>query len=334
MANLYQNTIEAVQHLPTEMENPVMSGVVAGVIVGAGYIAKQHHLRTHEKGAYDASGNGELISASQIGTEKRTARQRFSPAMQLFIGATLVGVHFVAQPTYEATFPDAEAEVMVVSDVSSSMVFTEDLGKNGVSRYEAAVLGIQRSEYQGSLGIAQTGARTQIISKQTTGWRSVAASIDVPKVDSNGGALLPALEQAATLFTQDQETEKRNGTIVIISDGTVNETREQITAKMAELEDEGLTVRAVVPGTSDGTYTLPQTTKRTTAGTKPDIFASLGKNVKTAKTVEDVIKTVKEEIKSAGTRRERKDWPILGLLGSGIAALGVGRMLKRISNKD
>lgn len=332
MSNLYHTTIESVQHLNTlDAERPILAAAALAV-AGAGYCAKRYHTSTHPKGAQDARGIQQQIQASRIGTEANTDKMLFSPVKQVALGLGIAALQ-LAQPTYEATYPDAEAEVMVVADVSSSMVYTSDLGANNTTRYGAAIEGLKESDFQGSLGFIQTAGSTQIMSKPITDWRAQVASIELPKVDPNGGSFIPALEQAATLFTENPETKLRNGTIVVVSDGTVNESREQINAQADKLEEMGLTVRVVVPGSNDGEYTLPQTTQQTKAGIKPDSFAAFGDSVTRADTVEEVKEAVSEDITAAGTRREKEDWPVPVLLGGAIALVGAGRALKRVITK-
>lgn len=331
MSQFLQNSIEAVQHVPMDVERPVLAAAALAV-AGAGLYAKHYHSNTDPKGAIDFRGNQKQLQDSRIGTAVNTDKMLFSPVKQVALGLGIAALQ-LAQPTYEATYPDAEAEVMVVADVSSSMVFTSDLGSDKMPRYGAAVEGIKESDFQGSLGFIQTAGSTQIISKPIKDWRAQVTSIELPKVDTNGGQLIPALEQAATLFTEDPETKLRNGTIVVLSDGSVNETREQIAAQADELEDMGLTVRVVVPGTNDGEYTLPQTTQTTKAATKPDSFAAFGDSVVKAATVEEVKEAVSEDITAAGTRREKEDWPVPVVLGGAIALVGIGRALKRVITK-
>lgn len=332
MSNIYHTTIEAVTHLPNEAEQLHIGVAAALAVAGAGLYARHYHANTNHQGAQDARGIGAQLHASKIGTEANPDKTLFAPVKQIAAGLGIAALQ-LAQPTYEATFPDADAEVMVIADVSSSMIYTGDLGAVGVSRYAAAIQGLKESDFQGSLGFIQTAGSTQIISKPLVDWRAQATSLDLPKIDPNGGSFVPALEQAATLFTEDPETKLRSGTIVVLSDGSVNESREQIKAQADKLADMGLTVRVVVPGTSDGAYTLPQTTQETKAGTQPDQFAAFGDNVKQADTVEAVKAAVSEDIKTAGTRRERQDWPVPIVLGGAIGLLGFGRMIKRTITK-
>lgn len=327
MSNIYHNTIEAVQHVPLDVERPMLAAAALAV-AGAGLYAKHYHSNTDPKGAIDFRGNQRQLADSRIGTAADTDKILFSPVKQVAIGLGIAALQ-LAQPTYEATYPDAEAEVMVVADVSSSMVFTSDLGSGEATRYGAAVEGLKESDFQGSLGFIQTAGSTQIMSKPIKDWRAQVASIELPNIDPNGGQFIPALEQAATLFTEDPETKLRNGTIVVVSDGTVNESREQINAQADKLEEMGLTVRVVVPGTNDGEYTLPQTTQQTKAGIKPDSFAAFGDSVTRADTVEEVKEAVSQDITAAGTRREKENWPVPLVLGSAIGLVGIGRLLKR-----
>lgn len=330
MSDMIHTTIESFSSLPNMPEQPsdVLAAAASMAVVAAGaYYARHYHANTNPKGAVDARGNQNQLRGSLIGTAADTDKMLFSPVRQIAIGLGIAALQ-LAQPTYDATYPDAKAEVVVIADSSSSM-FAKDLGEPGVTRYAAAIQGLKESEFQGSLGIIQTAAETELITKPIVGWRPQAASIDQPRVNPNGGEIGPALDLAASLFTEDPETKLRSGTIVMLSDGTVNKSREQLQTQADKLKKMGIIVRVVVPGTSEGTYVLPKSTQKVKAGIQPDNFAAFGDNVTQADTVEEVREAVSKDIKTAGTRRERKNWPVPLILGSAIGLLGVGRLVKR-----
>ncbi|MDL2341826.1 MAG: VWA domain-containing protein [Patescibacteria group bacterium] len=337
MAQTYETIIEAVQHVPTDVHNPIATGLAVAAVAGVGFLTKQYHTATNERGAYDARGNGDQIRASLIGYEAKNNKYRFAPVKKIAAGLGLVAVQYIAQPGYQSSYADAGAEAMVVADASSSMIFTHDLGQAKLSRYDAAVKAIEQADFKGKLGFIEPAIDAKspatVISKPAQNWRALAPKLQKPVVSPNGAQLVPAMEQAAALLTEDPKTHKRDGTLVVISDGTVNESASDISEEITKLRRSGVTVRVVVPGTTSGTYRLPQTVKQSKAGVTPGVFAAASDNLRLATDSQAVTAAVQAEIKTAGTGHEHHDWPIPGALGVLALALGGGQFIERTLRK-
>ncbi|MCW2957089.1 MAG: hypothetical protein JWO69_1958 [Thermoleophilia bacterium] len=341
MANLYENTIEAVQHIPTEISHPVSAGLAVGAVGVAAYFANRHHAGTHEKGGHNARGiqstiwaTQEAMRANAIGTEKKDAKQQFSPVKQIAVGLGLSAVQFIGMPGYEATFPDADAEVMVIADASNSMTQTFDLGSKEVSRYDAVISGIEKSDFAGSMGFIKMGETVTMTSKPAKDWTTQIPLLKETAVDPNGGQLIEALTRSAEQISLNPETKKRSGTLILMSDGTVSNRTVDLAKKAEQLKAEGLTLKVITPGTAAGTYIDKETNTEAKSAVKPENLAMFDKSVDNPKTVAETIEMISQEIKSSGTRRERENWPLPGIIGVPIGLLGLGRLIKQRVNKD
>lgn len=329
MPNIYENTIEAVQHLPTEWDNPVLTGAAVVTIAGAGLVAKYYHNHTPEKGAVDARGISQALEDSKIGADKDSNKRRFSPITQAAFGAGFLAIHLIGQPGYEATFADAGAEVMIVADASNSMTLTFDLGIPEISRFDGVVSGIQKSEFAGSMGFIKMGETVSLITSPTKDWATQIPNLKEVIIDPNGGKLIAAMTQAAEQITLDPETKQRAGTVVLISDGTVSNRTADLAKKAEQLKAEGITVKVISPGTAAGTYIDRESNSEAKSAVKPDNLAMFDKTIGNPTSVAETIEVINDEIKSSGTRREREQWPIPIVAATALGAYALTRFVTR-----
>lgn len=332
MANSYEPFVDAITHVPTGMEHPVLTGFAVAAVVGGGYLAQQYmSSHRHEQGAVDVRRNQAAILASQIGTAKETDKQRFSPVAKTFIGLGFLALQFVGQPTYETTVPNPNAETVVVADVSNSMYYGHDVGGTAKdTRSSVAIDALKQSQYTGLLGFVQTASTNKIISKPVKNWRPLIKEFGSAQVDPNGGQLIPALDRASSLLSENPATHKRDGTILVISDGTINESAADLTTEAAKLQKAGITLRVVVPGTANGGYRLPGTTTQVLAGAEPGRFNGFGSDVRAATNVGAINQAVQSQLESAGKSHERHGWPVPGELGALALVLAFGQFSKRV----
>ena len=329
MANSYEPIVEAFTHVPTDMAHPWLSAAAVAAIAGAGYLGRDYMSRANEQGAVDFRRNATALQASQIGTEKATDKQRRAPAALALAGLALAAVQ-IGQPFYNVSLPNPNSEVAVVADVSNSMYYGHDVGSPKDTRYSAAIDALKQSKYQGWLGFVQTANSNKIITKPVKNWQPLVKEFAKPQVDPNGGQLIPALERASQVLSEDPHTHQRSGTILVISDGTVNESAQDLTTEASKLQKTGITLRVVVPGTPDGGYILPGTTQTIKAGAAADRFDGFGAHVYRATNVAAINQAVQSQLEASGITREHRNWPVPGALGALALLVALGQFSKRV----
>lgn len=323
MAEIIQQTIDQMTHYPTGMERPAM--VAGAIALTAAAVALQTHRfnKTEEQFAVDNYAGSELMKTTLIPDSKANRRGRLrSPRLEL-VGLGLAAAALLAQPTYETSIPDETANVVVVDDMSSSMLLARDLSESGVSRSQAVNAGLFSADYKASLAVVQTAEGNKIVLPLTKNWEVQRAVIEKPAVKPNGGALVAGLELAASALPLSKDGTKRDGNIIILSDGTIDDDPSAVTAEAQKLKDQGITVKVIVPGSEAGTYTLTEGSAPVKAGANPSRFAGFGEdNVVATNDVNKIEAAVRSAVESSGSTSEQHPWNLPLYAGIGLLAAG------------
>jgi Ca-activated chloride channel homolog len=188
---------------------------------------------------------------------RRPGWRRHAP-MLAFGLALLVLVLAAARPQATVAVPVEQATIMLVTDVSGSML-AEDVAPNRLEAARAAardfVDGIPDDVNIGVLAFNQTPT---LLQSPTTERAAVEAAID--RLESSGGTATGRALQAALRAVQaaaPEEGEPPPAAIVLLSDGasTRGPSPESVAEDAAQL---GVPVHTVALGTDAGTITVPR----------------------------------------------------------------------------
>lgn len=320
MAAVTSQLIESATHFPNGVEHPFW---FVGAAVGSYCVYRLGELRfqaTEEAAAVPYS-NGALLEKQVLPGRKQARRDRLAPVLAEVAGLGLVAAQFLGHPTYESTITDTHANVIAVEDVSFSMAQTHDLGSATITRDQAVATALETAPYKGSLGVIQAAASAKVAVPLNKNWHSYKNELHKGLVDPNGGQIVQAMDLAGSLL--QQAAAKHEGTVVVVSDGTVDDSGEAIATEAAKLEKEGIVLKAVVVGTGEGTYSLNGSKQQTPSPVQPDRFDGFGAdNIVQAKTVHAVDTEMDKLIHDAGTGHQKHTWPGLGILGGLVFSAG------------
>ncbi len=330
MSELTNQLIQSVEHFPQGLQHPVAA---AGSLLAMGAVLAAERMtfgRTRDKFAVQFP-NAALLERAVTPDDAKNRRARLTIPLAMTAGAGLVAFQLFGQPIYESTELNHEANVVVVRDVSSSMLNTKDLG---VTRSAAVSAGLREASYAGSLGIVQTGASPRVVLPLGSNWHGGLAPAEKIQVDPNGGQMVPAMNLAESLLPLSNHS-KREGTIVVISDGTIEQGPADIAAVVQRLKHDGVALKVVVPGTAAGEYTLPKTDRAVPAGASAAVFAAVGAtNIVETKTAPTTKQAIKEALVDAGTTRQQHPWNVPGAIGIALFGAGLVRdITQRITRK-
>ena len=321
MSELTKQLFQSVEHLPQGLEHP---GAAVGSLVAVGAaLAAEYFMfnQSQEKFAVPFP-NAALLERAVTPDYAKNRRARLAGTLAMTAGAGLVAFQLLGQPTYESTELNRAANVIAVRDVSWSMLYTKDLG---VTRSAAVGAGLRAASYAGSLGIVQMGASARVVLPLTEKWQSRLATAEKVQVDPNGGQMVSAINLAESLLPLSNHG-KAEGTIVILSDGTIEQGPADIAAVAQRLKRDGVAIKVVVPGTAAGEYTLSETSRTVPSGASAAVFAAVGaSNIVEAKDAKSVTKAVTEALVDAGTTRQQHPWNVPGAIGVGLFGAGLAR---------
>lgn len=328
MANgITQQVFEQLTSAP-QFENPAaLAGCVAA---STGLIALQLGIHRGSKEALAVkSPNPALLEAAIINPEtKRPVKQstfrRIGSTALIVMGLGIAGGSTLANPTYETTSPNNQANTAVIVDSSLSMLHTGDMDTQKTTRFTSAESALQSSNYRGNMSVVQFGDGDHVTIPLSKTWKSQLNRLNQQQVNPNGGDLVHALETTASLFPDNSKKQSQNAgnTIVVVSDGTIENTADELTAEAKKLAAQKINVEVVVAGNENTTYKIDGS-KPVQSGVQPEIFKGFGEqNVIQATNNNQVIKAVDSKLKAAGSSKENQSWRVL--MGAGLALAAVG----------
>jgi len=325
---LTNEIFESVQHLPTDVERPV-AAVAALAAAGVLVAAQRIGFNRSEEQLSDHFPNPALLEATIDQDPKSIRRQRLSPTALQVVGLGLIGASAFGNPTYETDKLTDGANVVIVEDVSYSMERTADLGQAGQTRMDAVTRAINNLNYEGRLGVIQVAAGQELVTPLSSRWEKDKKLIARVNVEGNGGKLEPAIKLADSLLPQTvggDGKSKREGTVVVISDGTIEDSAESLSKEAAALKHSGAETKIIVPGTAIGQYKLKGSNTPISSKSQPERFAAFGaKNVTTAQTVEAVNSAVAREVRDAGMTSKDNKWYVAMAAGGLLFAVGLAK---------
>ncbi len=330
MANgIAHNLVE--QLTVPQFETP--AAMVGSVAIAGALVLSQLGIHKHSKEAFAVKNpNPALLKEAVVNPEthrsvKASTLRRLGSSMLLTLGLGLGAGSLLSHPSYESTSPNDSANTAVVMDSSWSMLKTHDMGNQNTSRFSLARKSLSQADYPGSLAVVQFGQGEHISIPLSKDWKPRTGRINNRQVDPNGGDLSHALDTAASLLPDRRRPKKTNGadiqnTILVVSDGTIENTADEISAEVHKLKAQGTNVEVIVPGTNSAKYQVGNGVPLA-SGIRPDIFKGFNRDQVTVAGNEVALnQAIRDSLNQAGTSKERHDWQ-LGL-GLGVLIGSVG----------
>lgn len=342
------HTNEILQNLsnyPDALTHPVETAGILGGTAVAIVAGRLWHRKAGEKTAEAFGGNRELAEKAVVsvrGNKETPAsrRRRLAPGIGFVAGAGIALASFFGHPTFSNSHSNKSAEIVVVNDSSLSMLKTADLGGN-VTRYSATQAGLKQAgaKYAGNLAVVSFGSNVEVSVplEPKSSWQSDLGGLKHPDVNPNGGDLSGAVSTALSLLPESPShngrQQQRDGRIIILSDGTVDSSAQEMADVASSIKKSGASVKVVVPGQTQASYRVDGG-QPIASGSETQTFAAFGAaNVEQATTVNGVVSDVEQAIAGASTVQEQDEWWVplgVGLaLAAGSAAVMAAREVKR-----
>lgn len=320
--------------LPTGMEHPSALAAATAGALAAGYLLARHHNASEQDGTthYNRAGLMQALEDSGANTDaakRANTRYRVGPLAAAAVGVGIMTTGVLGGFYHESTAPNGDAKVVIIEDVSNSMLRTNDM-VGGLSRSDSLYNAMQaaaQSGYAGEAAVIQVADGDNVAIPMSKDWGTQLVILEEPTVDPNGGDIVKAMQDAAAILpyvpSMPDEAPKRTGTIVIGSDATVSNEQSQIAAEIASLQDAGVTVKLIVPGTKEGSYTLAG--QETKSGIQPELFETLGaENITITDSPEQVAQSMTELLQTEGTQTNRDPYVLITAAGLAITLAGGG----------
>jgi Ca-activated chloride channel family protein len=267
----------------------------------------------------------------------RRPRWRRHVPLAAFLVAIAILVVAAAQPQKTVAVPVEHAQIMLLTDVSGSMLSTDVKPNRLVAARRAAKNFIDSVPKQVNVGIEAFNQVPQVLANPTTDRDALAAALG--RLRSSGGTATGEAMVTGTRVLQQapsQNGKKPPSAIVLLSDGASTKGVDPIQAAQAAAKLK-IPVYTVTLGTAAGTITVPRDPKNPAAGTivkpvPPDVpslqriaQASGGKSY-TAESASDLSDVYKRLGSQLGTKKEPRQITA-GFAGAGLALLGLGAAL-------
>jgi Ca-activated chloride channel homolog len=307
----------------------ILLGLLLVPALAAGYVALQ---RDHGRAA--AAFASPALAASVA--PQRPRWRRHVPLLA-FLLAVAILIAAAAKPQRTVAVPVEHAQIMLLTDVSGSMLATDVKPNRLVAARRAAKKFIDSVPKAVNVGILQFNQTPQVLANPTTDRDALDAALG--RLRSSGGTATGEAIQTATRVLQQapaQNGKKPPSAIVLLSDGASTKGVDPVAAAQAAAKLK-VPVYTVTLGTAGGTITVPRTPSNPSAGTitkpvPPDeaslrqIAQASGGKSYTAESATD-LSTVYERLGSQlGTKKEPRQITA-GFAGAGLALLALGAAL-------
>ena len=328
MADLLQSSIESFQHLPTSVERPVAAAAVVGATALALVYERWQYNRSEEKFAVQFP-NPSLLEASIQPNQKANRRARLAAPLVMTIGGGMLAAYGVAGVHYSSEVTNHDAAVVVVEDVSNSMLLTKDVGDGQTSRLDAVNAGIREAAFDGRLGIIQSAADSRATMPISRDWRPRVEKAQKPHINPNGGLTHAAIEDAVSILPTTR-TGRHEGTVLVLSDGSIESTAKDLAESANEVKKSGAQIKIIVPGSTTGEYNLPGSTVKAAAGANGDKFAAAygDDNVVAVNGIADIKQAVQAQLTDASKRDKEQPWRVPLVAGAVVLAAGVLKSIR------
>jgi Ca-activated chloride channel family protein len=261
-------------------------------------------------------------------------RWRRHVPLAAFLLAVIALVVALAQPEKTVAVPVEHAQIMLLTDVSGSMLATDVKPNRLVAARRAAQAFIDKVPKRVNVGIEAFNQIPQVLANPTTDRDALASALG--RLTSSGGtATGEAIVTGARVLQQApaQAGRKPPSAIVLLSDGASTKGVDPVAAAQAAARLK-IPVYTVTLGTPGGTITVPRSPDNPSAGTvtkpvPPDVesleqiaSASRGKSytAQSASGLSDVYKRLGSQL---GTKKEPRQ-VTAGFAGLGLVLLGLG----------
>ncbi|HWI70952.1 MAG TPA: VWA domain-containing protein [Baekduia sp.] len=307
----------------------VLLALVAIPALAAGYVVLQRD-RARAAAAFAAP-------AMTPSVAPRRPRWRRHVPLLAFLLALAILVVAAAKPQRTVAVPVEHAQIMLLTDVSGSMLATDVQPNRLVAARRAAKRFIEKVPKQVNVGIEAFNQTPQVLANPTTD--RDALDLALGRLKSSGGTATGEAIQTATRVLQQapsQNGKKPPSAIVLLSDGASTKGVDPVAAAQAAAKLK-IPVYTVTLGTASGTITVPRTPSNPAAGTitKPvppdetslrEISQASGGKSYSAESASDLSDVYDRLGSQLGTKKEPREITA-GFAGAGLALLALGAAL-------
>jgi Ca-activated chloride channel family protein len=262
--------------------------------------------------------------------------RRHVPLTVLLLAVAILVVA-LAKPQRTVAVPVEQAQIMLLNDVSGSMLATDVKPNRLVAARRAAQAFIDKVPKQVNIGVEAFNQIPQVLANPTTDRNALSGALG--RLTASGGtATGEAIQTATRVLNQApaQGGKKPPSAIVLLSDGASTKGVNPLEAAQAAAKLK-IPIYTVTLGTAGGTITVPRSPKNPAAGTitkpvPPDeaslrqIATSSGGQSFTAESASD-LSTVYERLGSQLGHKKEPRQITAGFAGAGLALLAFGAAL-------
>jgi Ca-activated chloride channel family protein len=254
-----------------------------------------------------------------------------------FLLAVAILIVAAAKPQRTVAVPVEHAQIMLLTDVSGSMLATDVKPNRLVAARRAAKRFIDRVPKQVNVGVEAFNQTPQVLANPTTDRDALALALG--RLSSSGGTATGEAIQTATRVLRQAPSlsgKKPPSAIVLLSDGASTKGVDPIAAAQGAAKVK-IPVYTVTLGTATGTITVPRSESDPSAGTivkpvPPDeaslqaiARASGGKSF-AAESADDLSAVYERLGSQLGTKKEPRQITA-GFAGAGLTLLALGAAL-------
>jgi Ca-activated chloride channel family protein len=307
----------------------VLIALVAVPLLAAGYVVLQRD-RVRAAAAFAAP-----VMAPSFAP--RRPRWRRHVPLLAFLLAIAILVVAAAQPQRTVAVPVEHAQIMLLTDVSGSMLATDVKPNRLVAARRAGAAFIAQVPKQVNVGIEAFNQVPQVLANPTTD--RDALSLALGRLKSSGGTATGEAIQTGVKVLQQAPSlngKKPPSAIVLLSDGASTKGVDPLAAAQAAAKLK-IPVYTVTLGTAAGTITVPRSEANPAAGTitkpvPPDeaslrqIAQASGGKSYSAESADDLSDVYQRLGSQLGTKKEPRQITA-GFAGAGLALLALGAAL-------
>jgi hypothetical protein len=345
MSNIPEQLFEQVSNLPDSGRFLIVTPVIAALTVRSwikdnkGSASTKDELVSHY-GNHDDNLLDHVISTSKTNNPATLraydSRQRLLPRRLMTIGSAILLASGITQPTTEIVSTNNLPSSAVALDSSLAMQNTPDM-KGHVTRYNAAVSGLEQSSISGNLALVDFGANTSLsIPMSAKNNTQIENSRSNSSVNQNGADVVAGLSLAASeLPTSSSNSSKKSGQVILISDGVFGSSSNpsQISQEVTSLQEQGIETKVIVTGNNPASYNYGGTIFSSSA--QQNTFSSFGsKNIYNATSAEEIAKAINSDQQAVGQTKQKQVWYPPYILGAALAFVGYrkyGRKIRKVT---
>jgi Ca-activated chloride channel family protein len=267
----------------------------------------------------------------------RRPRWRRHVPLLAFLLAVAVLVVAAARPQRTVAVAVEHAQIMLLTDVSGSMLAVDVKPNRLVAARRAAKRFVDQVPKQVNVGVEAFNQTPQVLANPTTDRDALALALG--RLRSSGGTATGEAIQTATRVLQQAPTQngkKPPSAIVLLSDGASTKGVDPVAAARAAAKLK-IPVYTVTLGTPSGTITVPRSEADPAAGTitkpvPPDeaslrqIAQASGGRSFSAESAEDLSDVYQRLGSQLGTKKEPRQITA-GFAGAGLALMALGAAL-------